>query len=187
MTDVLIEDPALHQRYIFRRIHAEDGSEVLEAEVWVEPGGGVVPHVHPTFEERFNVLDGEVTFWVDRKKIVTRAGEVAVVPAGARHTYANRSRALAHFKTYINPPDPELQGFLEDAAALGRARLSTRYATPRSWRGLLAMAAMADHYKRTTVIMLPPPWLQRAVLGPLVPLARRRGWRPGSYSAGGMP
>ena len=187
MTEALIEDPALRQRYVFRHIAAQDGSETLEAEVWVEPGGGVVPHVHPTFEERFDVLDGEVTFWVDRKKIVTRAGEVAVVPAGARHTYANRSRSLAHFKTHVSPPDPELQGFLEDAAALGRARLSTRYATPRSWRGLLAMAAMADHYKRTTVIMLPPPWLQRLVLGPLVPLARRRGWRPGSYSDGGMP
>jgi hypothetical protein len=48
------------------------------------------------------------------------------------------------------------------------------------------MAAMADRYKRTTVIVPPPPWLQRVVLGPLVPLARRRGWRPGSYSAGGM-
>jgi quercetin dioxygenase-like cupin family protein len=187
MTEALIEDPALRQRYIFRSVTAEDGSEILEAEVWVEPGGGVVPHVHPTFEERFHVLDGEVTFWVDRKRIVTRAGEVAVVPVGALHNYANRSRALAHFKTHVSPPDPELREFLEDAAALGRARLSTRHAMPRSWRGLLGLAAMADHYKRTTVVMLPPPWAQRLFLGPLVPIARRRGWRPGSYAAGGMP
>jgi quercetin dioxygenase-like cupin family protein len=187
MTEEVIEDPVLRQRYIFRRVTDADGGEILEAEVWVEPGGGVVPHVHPTFEERFHVLDGEVTFWVDRKRIVTSAGELAVVPAGARHTYANRSRSLAHFKTYVSPPDPELQGFLEDAAALGRARLSTRHALPRSWRGLLAMAVMADHYKRTTVIMLPPPRVQRAFLGPLASIGRRRGWRPGSYSAGGMP
>jgi quercetin dioxygenase-like cupin family protein len=187
VTEALIEDPVLRQRYIFRRVSAEDGSEMLEAEVWVEPGGGVVPHVHPTFEERFHVLDGEVTFWVERKRIVTRAGEVAVVPAGARHTYANRSRALAHFKTHVVPPDPELQGFLEDAAALGRARLCTRHALPRSWRGLLAMAVMADHYKHTTIITMPPPWLQRMLLVPFVPIARRQGWRAGSYATGGMP
>jgi quercetin dioxygenase-like cupin family protein len=183
MTEPVIEDPVLRQRYVFRRVIAENGDEVLEAEVWVEPRGGVVPHVHPTFEERFQVLEGEVTFWVDRKRIVTRAGEVAVVPAGARHTYANRSHALAHFKTHVSPPDPDLQGFLEDAAALGRAHLSTRHALPRSWRGLLAMAVMADHYKRTTVITLPPPWAQRLFLGPLVPIGLRRGWRPGSYTS----
>lgn len=187
MIEEVIEDPVLRQRYVFRRVTAEDGGEILEAEVWVEPGGGVVPHVHPIFEERFHVLEGEVTFWVDRKRTVARAGELAVVPAGARHTYANRSRSLAHFKTHVSPPDPELQGFLEDAAALGRARLSTRHAIPRSWRGLLAMAVMAEHYRRTTVIMLPPPWVQRAFLGPLASMGRRRGWRPGSYSAGGMP
>jgi quercetin dioxygenase-like cupin family protein len=187
MTETVVEDPALRQRYVFRDVLADDGSEILEAEVWVEPGGGVVAHVHPTFEERFHVLDGEVTFWVDRKRIVTGAGELAVVPAGALHTYANRSRELAHFKTHVIPPDAELREFLEDAAALGRARLSTRHALPRSWRGVLAMAAMADHYKRTTVIMMPPPWVQRVFLGPLVPIARRRGWRPGRYSADGMP
>lgn len=187
MNEAMIEDPVLRQRYVFRHITANDGSDVLEAEIWVEPGGGVVPHVHPTFEERFHVLDGEVTFWVNRRRIVTRAGEIAVVPAGARHTYANRSRTPAHFKTHVSPPDPELQGFLEDAAALGRAGRSTRHAMPRSWRGLLGMAVMADHYKRTTVIALPPPWLQRLLLGPLVPIGKRQGWRPGSYATDGMP
>jgi quercetin dioxygenase-like cupin family protein len=186
MAAQIAEDPVLRQRFSFRRAAAEDGSEVLEVEAWVEPKGGVVPHIHPTFEERFEVLEGEITFHVNGKRILCRAGETALVPAGARHTYANRSRTQAHLIARAKPADPELQGFLEDAAALGRARLSTRHALPRSWRGLLAMAAMAEHYKRSTVITMPPRWLQELLLGPLAAVARRRGFRPGAYATGGL-
>lgn len=186
-TEQLVEDPVLRQRYVFRHGVAADGSKTLELEVWVDPTGGVVPHIHPTFEERFEVLDGEVTFWVNGERLPTRAGETAVVPPGARHTYRNTSRAPAHMVTRVSPPEPELQGFLEDAAALGRAHLYTRHALPRNLRGLLGLAVMADHYRRTTVVLMPPPLLQRLLLGPFVGLGRRRGFRPGEYARGGMP
>jgi quercetin dioxygenase-like cupin family protein len=187
MTEQVIEDPVLRQRYVFRRSTAADGEESLELEVWVDPSGGVIPHVHPTFEERFEVLEGEVTFWVNRKRLPTRAGETAIVPPGARHSYRNRSREPARMVTRVRPPEPELQGFLEDAAALGRAGLYTRYALPKSLRGLLGLAVMADHYRDTTIVLMPPPFLQRILLGPFVRLGKRRGFRPGAYADGGMP
>jgi hypothetical protein len=89
--------------------------------------------------------------------------------------------------TRVRPPEPELQGFLEDAAALGRAGLYTRYALPKSLRGLLGLAVMADHYRDTTLVLMPPPFLQRILLGPFVRLGKRRGFRPGAYAHGGMP
>ena len=187
MTEQVVEDPVLRQRYVFRRSTDADGAETLEVEVWVQPKGGVVPHVHPTFEERFDVLEGEVTFWVNRKRLPTRAGETAVVPAGARHTYRNTSGEPARMRASARPPEPELQEFLEDAAALGRAGLYTRFAVPTSLRGLLGLAVMADHYRRTTIVLMPPPWLQRVLLGPFVRLGQRRGFRPGHYADGGLP
>src|ERR1700736_1424088 len=116
MAEQVVEDPVLRQRYVFRRTAAQDGGEVLEVEVWVDPKGGVVAHVHPTFEERFEVLEGEVTFWVNRKRLPTRAGEIAVVPAGVRHTYRNTSGKPAHMLARVSPPIADLQNFLEDAA-----------------------------------------------------------------------
>jgi quercetin dioxygenase-like cupin family protein len=186
MTEHVVEDPVLRQRYVFRRAAAKDGAEVLEVEIWVEPGGGVVPHVHPTFEERFEVLEGEVTFWVNRKRLPTRAGETAVVPPGARHTYRNTSREPAHMVARATPSVADLQNFLEDAAALGRAGLYTRRALPKNLRGLLGLAVMAHHYRESTVVLMPPPCLQRLVLGPFVRLGERRGFRPGSYAEGAM-
>src|SRR5947209_649240 len=99
MDTPIVDDPVLRQRYGFRR----DGDDLL-VEVWVDPGGGVVAHRHPTFEERFEVIEGTVTFWVERKRIDTAAGEQAVVPAGARHTYRNTSGAPAHMIARATPP-----------------------------------------------------------------------------------
>ena len=73
----LVEDPVLKQRYEFRR---EGDALVIEA--WVDPGGGVTPHVHPGMEEHFTVLDGELEFLVGRKWVQT---DDVLVPAGTRH------------------------------------------------------------------------------------------------------
>ena len=85
MTDQVIEDPVLKQRYSFRRT----APDVLLLEAWVDPGGGVTPHVHPSQEERFTILEGECTFTVGHKKVVKHAGETAVIPRGTRHAYRN--------------------------------------------------------------------------------------------------
>jgi quercetin dioxygenase-like cupin family protein len=182
MSEHVVEDPVLRQRYVFRRITAPDGTDALEAEVWVDPGGGVVPHLHPTFEERFEVLEGEIEFGVGRRRVRVAAGETAVVPAGTRHTYANRSAAPAHYRCVASPHAPELQEFLEDAAALGRTGAYTRQALPRTPRGALALAVMARHYRDTTLILRPPPWLHAILIAPLARLGHKRGFRAGHFA-----
>ncbi|HLM25957.1 MAG TPA: cupin domain-containing protein [Thermoleophilaceae bacterium] len=174
MTEQVVEDPVLKQRYVFRRT-----GDVLQVEVWVDPGGGVVPHVHPTFEERFRILSGEVTFEVGRETLVAGAGEEAVVPAGARHTYRNEGFEQAHFVTDASPPVAALQGFLEDAAALSRAGKMLRPGIPGP-RGLLPAAVMARHYRPHVRLLFPPMAVQRLILDPLAGLAERRGLRAGA-------
>ena len=172
----VIEDPVLKQRYVFRR-----KGEVLQVEVWVDPGGGVVPHAHPTFAERFRVLSGEVTFEVGRQASVVGAGEEALVPAGVRHTYRNEGSEQAHFVTDASPPVAALQGFLEDAAALARAGKMLRPGIPGP-RGLLPAAVMARHYRPHVRLLFPPMIVQRLVLDPLARLAERRGLRAGKLA-----
>ena len=177
MTEHVVEDPVLRQRYVFG--HA---AEALEVAISVDPGGGVVPHLHPGFEERFEVLGGEVTFLVGRKRLRAVAGETIVVAPGTRHSYANRSSRPAQMRCEVRPPRPELQGFLEDAAALARAGGYTRHALPRTPVGLLGLAVIARGYRDSTVILSPPVWLQRLLLDPLAGLGSRRGLRPGHFA-----
>jgi quercetin dioxygenase-like cupin family protein len=180
MTDEFTEDPVLRMRSRFWRT-TDDTEEVLHVETWVDPGGGVTPHVHPAMEERFEVLDGRPEFLAGRSWKETRPGETVVVPPGTRHAFRNRSGEVAHFVCHATPPST-LQEFLEDAAALSRAGGITRRALPRSLDGLLQAAVMAHHYRDMVTLLapLPPPAIQRLVIPPLARAGERRGHRAGS-------
>jgi quercetin dioxygenase-like cupin family protein len=180
----VVEDPVLAQRYIFRRI-AADAGEVLQVDTWVEPGGGVVvPHLHPAFEERFNVLEGEVTFLVGRKRVLAGPGEKAIVAPGVRHGYHNAGEKQAHLICEVNHPQADqLQRFLEDAAGLNRTGSFTKRGIPTSFGALLQGAVLIHHYREMVVFTGPPRLLQWPVALPLVRLGERRGYRAGGFAA----
>lgn len=181
MEERIVVDPVLRQRYKFSRTSDEEG-EVLRVEFWVDPGGGVTPHVHPAVEERFEVLAGRPSFLSGRKWSQAAPGETVLVPAGVRHAYRNDSDEEAHVVCDARPPSL-LQEFLEDAAALNRAGKLTRHALPKSPSAALQAVAMAHHYREMVVLGFPPappPLVQRLLFPPLARLAERRGYRPGS-------
>jgi quercetin dioxygenase-like cupin family protein len=184
MSGQLVQDPVLKQRLTFERT-VEDGRETLLVETWVDPGGGVTPHIHPAMEERFEVLDGEVSFLSGRKWVTARAGESVTVPAGVRHAYRNKSGAEAHMVCHATPPST-LQEFLEDAASLSRAGLITGKGLPKGPGALLRAAVMVEAYRDMAVLLfppLPPPAVQRLVMPLLAKLGRRRGYAPGRLTA----
>ena len=179
----IVEDPVLRQRFRFRRTTDDDGGEVLHIETWVDPGGGVTPHLHPAMEERFTVFSGRAHFLAGRKWREAGPGETVVVPAGARHAYRNRGDEVVHMECEARPPS-SLQEFLEDAAALSRAGKITRHGLPKGPGALIQAAVMVEAYRDMAVLLfppLPPPFVQRLVMAPLARLGRRRGHRAGHF------
>ena len=183
MPDEQIVDPVLRQRLSFSRRSDEKG-EVLLVDTWVEPGGGVTPHVHPAMEERFTVLEGRASFLAGRKWSEATAGETVVVPAGTRHAYRNDGAEVAHVVCEASPPST-LQEFLTDTVALGEAGKFTRRGIPRGLDGVLAGVALAWGYRDMVVLgfpPLPPAPVQRLLFPPLARLAKRRGYEPGNFA-----
>ena len=167
MTD-LVHDPVRRQRYRFSR----EGDR-LRVEVWADPGGDVPAHSHPAQEERFEVLAGEVRFRVDGRTHRAGAGDRVVAPAGARHSFKNTGKVEARLLVEVEPA-LELQGFLEEAAALARAGKYTRMGIPKGLRAALELAELVDRYRDVTVMAFPPAPLQRVSVAPLARLERRR-------------
>lgn len=181
----VIEDPVLRQRYSFRRTTDDDAGEVLLVEMWVDPGGGVTPHVHPAMEERFEVLAGQPSFLAGRKWQTAAPGETVVVAPGVRHAYRNDGDEVAHVVCRAHPGSPLLQEFLEDAAALSRAGKLTPRGFPKGLDGVLAGVVMAHHYREMVVLLfppLPPPLVQRLLFPAIARLGERRGYRPGRFA-----
>lgn len=176
MTPEIVEDPGLRIRHRFRTV-----GESLEVETWIEPGGGVTPHVHPVMHERFEVLEGRAQFLSGRRWTESGPGESAAIPAGTRHAFRNRSDAVAHIRC-LATPGQLLQSFLEDAAALGRAGALGPSGLPKSPDALMQAAVLVEEHREMVTLMfppLPPRALQRLVMPPLARLGRRRGYASG--------
>jgi quercetin dioxygenase-like cupin family protein len=183
VAEQIVEDPVLRTRYSIRRITEEDGGEVLRLEFWVDPGGGTTPHMHPSIEERFEVLAGRPSFLAGRKWRDAAPGEEVVVPPGTRHAFRNKGDEVAHVLAKARPP-LQLQEFLEDVAALSRAGKVMRPGLPKGLGGMLAGAVLMNHYRETVVLLVPPPSIQRLLIGPLARLGERRGYKAGRFAQG---
>jgi quercetin dioxygenase-like cupin family protein len=151
----MVADPVLRQRLDFSRSTDPDGGEVLHVEIWLDPGGGVTPHIHPAMEERFEVLAGTPSFLAGRKWSTAATGDTVVVPAGMRHAYRNRSGETAHMVCHARPPST-LQEFLEETAALSRAGKITRRGLPTGVRALRDGLALAARHREMVVLLFPP-------------------------------
>ena|SRR5688572_1930914 len=152
-----VEDPVLRHRLRFTR---SDGEQ--QVEIWVDPGGGVTPHVHPGLEERFEVLEGRPGFLSGRGWREAGPGDTVVVPAGVRHSYRNRQDAPVHMVCHVTPPSSSLQEFLEEVAALSRAGRMTRRGLPKSPSAALAgLSLLRRHREMVRMRPLPLPTPRR--------------------------
>jgi quercetin dioxygenase-like cupin family protein len=172
MTDDLVEDPVLRTRYRFSR-----AGEVLRVELWIEPGGTGPPHYHPSLQERWEVLEGELMFRLGRRKQPTRPSDgVTVVEPGVRHGFENRSGETVHAVAEVVPAQ-QMQEFLTEGAALNRSGKFTRRGIPKGLAAALDGADFLSRYRENTVLLSPPRPVQRLMLWTLAPLARRRRGR----------
>jgi quercetin dioxygenase-like cupin family protein len=182
MASDLVEDPVFRARYRFERATEDGGAEVQHVEMWVDPGGGVTPHIHPAMSESFTVLEGVCEFLAGRRWRAAQAGDTVVVPAGTRHAFRNRGNEVAHVRAQARPPST-LQAFLEDVAGLSRAGKLSRLGLPKPG-GVLDAFALAHYYRDMVVLLFPAPpvFLQRLLLPAVARIAERRGHRPGTFA-----
>ena len=157
----LVEDPVFKIRSSF-----EHEGQSLIVDTWIDPGGGVTPHVHPAMEERFETIEGTAQFLSGRKWVTTPAGEGVVVPAGTRHAFRNRGDEVAHIRCRATPP-MSLQEFLTDAAAMSRAGKLNKLGLPTSYAALKEVAAFAERHREMVVMSSPPAIVQKLLLPPL--------------------
>lgn len=154
-----IHDPVSRVRQTF-----ETRGDSLIVDNWLEPGGGLPPHLHPQQEERWSVVEGEVRFRLgdDERVIRPEDGELVVAP-GVVHAVSAISDREAHLRCVVTPP-LRLQAFLEEAAAAGQEGLFTPRGLPRGLRGARWAASFLKRYRDETVFLSPPPVVQRALI-----------------------
>jgi mannose-6-phosphate isomerase-like protein (cupin superfamily) len=167
MAPRIIHNPVSGERIEFLRADAE----LLEFELQLTPDGKVPGmHSHPEQEERFHVLEGTMQFRLGLRKIVAGPGETVVVPAGARHKFANGGDTTARVRVEVEPA-LDMQQLLVTTAELAHEGNVLRSGMPKP----LHLALFVERFKREVRAPFPPAWMVRVLMAPLAALARRRG------------
>ena len=166
----VIENPLSGERItITERPRVISGA--LAWELMLTPGGRVPSgHSHPEQEERFTVLDGTMRFRVGWRRLLTRPGDVVVVPPGTVHHFANPGTIPARVAVESTPA-LGTEAMLETAAALARDQQPSGRALPRP----LDLALFMCDFDREVRAPYLPASLVCAVLRPLRGLARSLG------------
>jgi mannose-6-phosphate isomerase-like protein (cupin superfamily) len=167
-----IENPVTGERLVFRKTSRETGGQAVVIETFVQPNGFVAAaHVHPSQEERFEVLRGSVGFKVGRKKLVAGPGQRVTVPAGTPHKFWNAGEEEAHFVCEVRPA-LQFESLLETMFALAADGKTNRKGMPNPLR----LAVIAKAHFDTVQLPFPPALLQRIALAMGSPLGRLAGY-----------
>ena len=167
-----IENPMTGERIVFRQTSHETGGEAVVIETYVKPNGFVAAaHVHPSQEERFQVLRGSVGFKIGRRKVVAGPGQRITVPAGTPHKFWNAGEDVAQFVCEIRPA-LQFESLLETMFALAADGKANRKGMPNPFR----LAVIAQAHFDTVQLPFPPAILQRVALGMGAPLGKALGY-----------
>ncbi|HEY7619267.1 MAG TPA: cupin domain-containing protein [Solirubrobacteraceae bacterium] len=168
-----LENPVTGERFTFVETASTTSGELLAFDLALRPGGAVpMPHVHPIQTERFEVLAGRMRFRVGLRTVVAERGDVVEVAPGVAHSFANAGDSEARLRVEVRPA-LRMEEMFADVVAMAEAGRMNRRGLPRN---LLDLAVLARRYDQEAHAPFIGVAVQRALLAPLVMLARRP-WR----------
>jgi quercetin dioxygenase-like cupin family protein len=177
-----IENPVTGERLVFRKTSRDTGGQAVVIETFVQPNGFVAAaHVHPSQEERFEVLRGSVGFKIGRKKIVAGPGRRITVPAGTPHKFWNAGDDEAHFVCEVRPA-LQFESLIETMFGLATDGKTNRKGMPNPLR----LAVIANAHFDTVRLPFPPAILQRIALAAGAPVGQLLGYGA-TYVPAGEP
>lgn len=169
----MIEHPVTGERIAWRKVAADTGGRLLEADLFVAPGGFLAAeHIHPNQEESFEVQAGTLRLRVGGEETILRTGERGSVPPRTPHGWWNAGDDELHVTLSVTPA-LRTEVFFETFFGLGRDGKVNRKGLPNP----LQMAVLADEYRDEMRLAKMPMVLQRLISGPVANLGRARGYR----------
>jgi quercetin dioxygenase-like cupin family protein len=98
---------------------ANGAAQLCMFEQWCDPGQGAPTHLHAV-EEVLHVIEGQADVWIDDTHAQLAAGQLAIVPAGRKHGFANTGSGVLHITSTL-------------AASVFEAAYDDKRETPRRW------------------------------------------------------
>jgi quercetin dioxygenase-like cupin family protein len=154
-------------------VEAGSRPDILRIECWSPPSGEREPHhTHPEQVSGFEIISGELAFWVDGKEFRAGPGGTASIPPAVNHRFWNPTDIEAH---YVETFEPALdtRRFFEVLFRLANEGKLRPDGMPRP----LHLPVLVRSFSRE-IRPASPPWpVTRLAAAVLAPIAALRGYR----------
>jgi mannose-6-phosphate isomerase-like protein (cupin superfamily) len=187
-----LTDPVTGTRIVVLKTSAETGGKLLQFEETYPPQRGKeanTPHIHLTFDERFEIVEGHAAYVVNGAEQFASAGETLVIPRGAAHlnpyNAGDTPMRMIH-SIALDPPNVRtLESFENAFDTLGLLAQRGELNEQRHPKSFLQFAVILRSLHPHSYAAGVPIPVQRAMFGLLGGLGRLLGYRT-SYSEEGV-
>nr|WP_254282960.1 cupin domain-containing protein [Halomicroarcula limicola] len=147
----------------------ETGGKRFKTRIELDERGRLPPHLHPTAEESYQIIAGELEIQVDGEWSTVEAGEEVVVPPDTEHAFENTGPAEV---INVHRPAMQFEEFFR-----GFQRLKTERGVPMppdDIESSILLAMLVVEHEDEQRVVHPPHWVFEilARLGDLL------GYRP---------
>jgi quercetin dioxygenase-like cupin family protein len=162
--DVVVS-AATGETFQFVQTSADTDGRLLQIDMIIAPGGGAKAapmHIHPKSEERFYIQKGELTYVMNGKQGVAKAGDTVIIPPNVPHTWFNDTDRELLFRVEIEPA-MDMEKLFEGLGGAVQAGVIVegKQASP-------FLLAMTIHkYPDNLYLAGVPVWLQKPVMAVL--------------------
>ena len=125
--------------YRFLAEGSDTAGKYAAFEATVPPGGGPPLHKHSREEESFYVLEGEITFSLEDKQLVSGPGSFVHIPVGVWHGFRNEGTQQARMIISVVPAGLD-QMFVEVGTPMAEGSTTIPAPSPEEIGKLLAVA-----------------------------------------------
>ena len=143
-------------------------ASVFEMDYTIQAGAGVPSHVHNHMQEKFIILDGEMTFTMDGKKEVRQAGDEIIIPMGTVHAIKNTGKTIASMKVSFEPC-ADTHRFFEIYVELEKDH-------PKSSLNIMKYFYLVKALGLKEFSSIHPPFMMRTLNGMIQLMGAIQGW-----------
>ncbi|MES2795219.1 MAG: cupin domain-containing protein, partial [Bacteroidota bacterium] len=121
-------------------------------------------HIHPHAIETYEILEGEMEFFIGDKWVKARKGDKLSVPIGVSHTFRNPTNKIV---TVFNTHQPalEMEHYFEDVCkVLDKVTDQRQKPFTMNLKSMLYMGVLMNNY-RNEIIAKNPPDIAIKILG----------------------